>query len=424
MVDLLNDVDAKPRTQNVDPYIQDLEVVEFEINGETKTFVGGKFGNAPFFVESHDLSVGRRLKVDNMPNADTNVIQDLGRKTRGVNFSYYLLGWDILKQKQLLIDEMESEGEKELVHPYLGRFRARGGNMSLREQQLTKQFATGSLNFEIINDSITKKTTANPEKELAVAVESSNSALLAAFEKVFNIVGQATGVVDAANDAVLSAVNSVEDARQSLRSVAAFQEKIKEIKTNIGILLNSPLELGQALLDLVGFEDEDNDDRDYKSEQNESFVSSAFTSETENTQVQSESDQQIVSNDTAVNSLIKQGSINHASKIVPFVGYDSVNDANKAIEKFLNGFDDSRLYVLDPDSYYLALNVVTQGMNYISSISDDLAQVETISLNRPVDLLSLTYELYQTYELVEDVQKRNLIKDPFFAIGDLEVLTN
>lgn len=429
MVELLNNVLPKPRADQIDPYVQDLEVVEFEIDGEVKTFVGGKFGTAPFFVAAHTFNGGRRLKVDNMPNADTNIIQDLGRKTRGINFTYYLLGSDILKQKQLLIDEMESGGEKELVHPYFGRFRARGGDISLTEVELIKRYATGSLAFEIINDSITQKTSVNREKALAAAVDDSNSALLAAFETVFETAGKAQGVVEAANDAVLNALDAVESARDSLRSVAAFKEKLREIRTNIGILLDSPSELGNALLDLVSFEDEDNDDRDYRSEQQESFVSARFTNTTANTQIQSESDRQIVDNDNAVNSIIKQGSANQAAKIVPFVGYESVNDAASSIQTFIDTFEDSRLYALDADSYYLSLNVITQSTDYISSISDDLAQVETIELNRPVDVLSLTYELYGSSvstpsEFVPDVIKRNLIKDPFFALGELEVLTS
>jgi prophage DNA circulation protein len=411
--------------QRPDYYVQDLEKVKFVIDGEEKEFVGGSFRGVPFFVESHELTTGRRLVVDNLPNADTNTIQDLGRKTRGISFQAYLLGADVFTQKQALIDAMEFGGIGDLVHPYLGRFKSYGGDLSLVEQNKVKQFARLGLTFVIRNDSVTTKESGNRDAILATAVDKSNSNVLDDFARLFQVVDQANSVVDAAAAVVDTAVNAVFDARASLRNVALFVEKAKSIKTNLAVLLGSPRDLGSELLDLVGFENEDDPERDYKREQEESIAASSFSVETPNTNQGSASDAQTKQNDAAVNSLIKQGNATHAAKVTPSVPYSSVQDASNAIDALGEIFDSAQLAALSDGAYYSALELQTQSADYIAQISKSLATVETIELSHPSTSITVCYELYGNLDNLADFNQRNIIKDPFFLDADTpyEVLT-
>jgi len=398
-----------------DFYVQDLEKVKFTIDGVEREFVGGSYDGVPFFVASHDLNFGRRLVVNNMPNADTNVIQDLGRKTRGVSISAYLLGSDVFSQKQKLIDAMERGGKRPLIHPYLGPFTARGGEGTLKERELVKQFAQVDLTFVIENDSVTNKEAASRDAVLAAAVQASDDSVLADFVRLFNAVQDTTnGVVDAAADGVNSAVDGVFEARQSLRNVSLFVEKIKAIKTNLSILLGSPDLLGQALLDLVGFENEDDPDRNYKNEQNESVAGSLWSNDTPNLVTGAQSENQIRDNDNALNSLMKQGNAGQAAAVTPLVVYDSVQDAGDSIAALGTAFDGAQLAATSDGAYYSALSLQTQTQQYIAEISQDLASIETIELDYSTTAITLTYELYGSLDNLPDYLKRNRIKDPFF----------
>lgn len=423
---LFDNIFREERTEYApDLYVEDLEKVTFLVDGVEREFVGGTFRAVPFFVESHELATGRRLVVNNLPNADANTIQDLGRKTRGISFSAYLLGQDVFQQKQDLINAMELGGIGNLVHPYLGRFKAYGGDLSVSENETTKQYVRLGLTFVIVNDSITAKETGSRDALLASAVENSNNSILADFEKGFSVLDAANGVVDAAADAVDGAVNAVLDARQSIRDVALFVEKIKSIKENISFLLGAPGLLGRALLDLFTFEDEDNPDRDYKREQKESMNATAWASETPNTQTGAASDKQIQQNDAAINSLSKQGNAGQAAKITPQVAYDSVEDAGATIQALGEVFDDAQLAATSDGAYYSALQLQTQSADYIAEVSENLASVETVELDQSTTAITLVYELYGDTENLADFLKRNTIKDPFFIPADtpLEVLT-
>lgn len=423
---IFDDIFQEDRSeQRPDYYVEDLEKVQFTIDGEVREFVGGSFRGVPFFVESHELSTGRRLVVDNLPNADANTIQDLGRKTRGISFAAYLLGQDVFRQKQALIDALELGGVGDLVHPYLGRFKAYGGDLNLSEAKSEKEYARVALTFAIVNDSVTGKETANRDALLASAVNQSNANVLEDFTKAFTVVDQANGVVDAAAAAVDAAVDAVFSARESLRNVALFAEKAKSIKTNLSILLASPADLGSELLDLVGFEDDDATVRNYRTEQDESIAAAAFSNVTPNTNTGSASDAQTQQNDQAITSLIKQGNATQAAKITPLVTYSSVQDASRMIDALGEVFDAAQLAALSDLSYYSALELQTQSADYIAQVSKSLATVETIQLKYSTTAITLNYELYGTLENLGDFLKRNAIKDPFFLDSntDFEVLT-
>lgn len=414
----------KPTPVFQDPYVDDLEKVDFVINGERRKFVGGSFKGVPFFVSSHELRGGRRLVVQNMPNADANIIQDLGRQTRGVTFDAYQLGKDVFTQKQRLIEAMESTDSGGFVHPYFGQFTARAWNYSVSESKLEKQIVKFSLTFVIIDDSITRKVSGNRDALIKTAVEDSNNSILDDFKRVFDVIDTANHVVDFAAAGIDKALRFVFEARQGLRNVALFTEKIKAIQTNISILLGSPGALGQALLDVVSFNDEDSSDRDFKAEQEESLLASSFLNQTENIVIGSESDIQIQNNDAALNSLISQGSAANAVLLTPSVPFDSTDDASANIDNLLASLDQSQNLALSDSAYYAALELQTQATDYISQISENLRNVETIDLKHVVTVLTLSYELYGNTDGLADIIRRNTIRDPLFVDSDtLDVLT-
>jgi prophage DNA circulation protein len=404
-----------------DLYVRDLEKVQI---GD-RQFVGGSFRGVPFFVESHELTGGRRIVVENLPNSDLNSTQDLGRKTRGFSFSAHLLGSDVFAQKQKLIDAMETRGAGELVHPYLGRFQALGAEYTVGEESTVKEFVKISLGFVIDVPKITNKQLKSRPGGLASAKSKNKSALIEGFKKAFKVASMPFAVVDAAFEDVNSAVDAVSAARGSLRAVAAYSEKIKAIKTNLTYLLSQPGLLAESLFDLADFSDDTDPAPDYKREASEALAASAFVAVDPFVSSGSDSDKQIAKNSGAINCLVKQASAGHAVGLLPSIVFESVEEAGRAISAINEAIDAAQVFAIDDRAYYAALDLSTGAGGYVSQISKNLSSVELIELDEVIPVLALIYELYGATEEAGELCRRNRIPDPFFLpVGvNLEVLT-
>jgi prophage DNA circulation protein len=77
---------------------------------------GVRFG--VFGGESH---FGRRNAVHEYPYRDTAWVEDLGRQARRVTMGGFLVGDDVIAQRDRMITACEAPGDGELTHPTLGR---------------------------------------------------------------------------------------------------------------------------------------------------------------------------------------------------------------------------------------------------------------------------------------------------------------
>ncbi len=414
------------RTETFDPYVDDLEKVEFIIDGKKKTFVGGQYGGVPFFVEAHELDTGRRLLVMNIPNSDKNIIQDNGRKTRGVRFDAYLLGSDVFTQKNAVIDAMETPGVRELVHPYFGRFPARGWNLRLSERATEKQYVKMEMTFVLEVDKVTEKRSQNSTAAISEAVENSYIQQKNAFEKAWAVTN---ATVDAADELVENALDSINEVRESVREVALFKEHLREVRENIRHLIAAPGDLFESIKSLVTFEADETDENiivpPKKDTQGEAFSLSGYEYSSPNTFNGSASDKTITNNDAAMVSVVKGLSATFSASLVTDVDYASITEATSAIQNIIQSSDDAQLTALDAGAYYSSLNVQAAATAYVSEISQDLARIEEIELKFSVPVLPLAWTLYGTIEGYQDILARNEIKDPFFVPYDtiLEVRT-
>jgi prophage DNA circulation protein len=81
------------------------------------------YRGVPFAVVSGDTRVGRRNAVHEYPERDTVWVEDLGRNPRRLQVQGFLVGDDVIAQRERLIAACEAPGDGELVHPTLGRLR-------------------------------------------------------------------------------------------------------------------------------------------------------------------------------------------------------------------------------------------------------------------------------------------------------------
>lgn len=96
------------------------------------------FRGVPFFFETADGELGRRVVLHEFPLRDLPYAEDMGRKARRWPLEIYVLGPDYMAARDRLITALEEPGPGTLIHPYLGSLQAvvteaRGPRESTRE---------------------------------------------------------------------------------------------------------------------------------------------------------------------------------------------------------------------------------------------------------------------------------------------------
>lgn len=102
------------------------------------------FRGVSFWVETSDLSVGRRTVTHQYPQRDEPFTEDLGRAAREYRFSAFVLGDDYIEQAKKLREALEKPGAATLVHPEFGEIQVvaqPGASMSFSQSMRRVNFS-------------------------------------------------------------------------------------------------------------------------------------------------------------------------------------------------------------------------------------------------------------------------------------------
>lgn len=101
------------------------------------------FRGIPFGVFGSQVRFGRRNAEHDYPKRDIVWIEDMGRAARKIRLTGFLVGDDVIAQRDRLIAACEAPGNGELIHPTLGRL-----VVSLMEADSEERWDNGRV-FEI-----------------------------------------------------------------------------------------------------------------------------------------------------------------------------------------------------------------------------------------------------------------------------------
>jgi prophage DNA circulation protein len=79
------------------------------------------FRGVPFVSLGSESAFGRRNELHEYPQRDTVWVEDLGRRGRRIRIYGFVVGDDVIAQRDVLIAACETSGDGSLVHPTLGR---------------------------------------------------------------------------------------------------------------------------------------------------------------------------------------------------------------------------------------------------------------------------------------------------------------
>ncbi len=165
------------------------------------------FRGVPFKVLEGQLKFGRRSVIHEYPFRDTVWVEDLGRAARRIAFTGYIVGDDVIAQRDQLLKVCEEPGAVEggeLVHPTLGRMTVSlADGVSCAERwdrgrvfELAFSFVEqGKRIFP--NSAVDTQSAVSAAADKAKAAAKSNliSAAAGALKSGLSVVGQATSAV-------------------------------------------------------------------------------------------------------------------------------------------------------------------------------------------------------------------------------------
>jgi prophage DNA circulation protein len=101
------------------------------------TLQPASFNSVPFFTRSNSTTVGRRVAEHIYPFRDQPWIEDIGRKARVYHIVGFLIGDDVISQRDKMQAELERAGSGVLIHPTYGRLNVSALDQCTFEEDLS-----------------------------------------------------------------------------------------------------------------------------------------------------------------------------------------------------------------------------------------------------------------------------------------------
>jgi len=113
------------------------------------------FRGVPFFVNDHELALGRRNAEHEFPLRDTGFVEDLGKKNRHYRVIGYVIvvpgsGESYFPDRDALIAALEQGGTGTLSHPYLGELTVNVAN-DCRVKETLEEGGMATFTMEFID---------------------------------------------------------------------------------------------------------------------------------------------------------------------------------------------------------------------------------------------------------------------------------
>jgi len=204
--------------------------------------MAASFRGVPFEATADDMTAGRRLQVYDYPMRDVPYVADLGRATREISVTAFVIGADYMTRRDALLAAIEAAGSGTLVHPWYGRL-----TVSVKDCRVSHSNQEGGLcrfNLTFVEGGALTFPTSTPATAAQVSIASAavTTAGKADAAAGISVANQPAHVVDAAMASAKAALAVV----QGAWGVVSPTGIINQVQT----LLRTPAELAQGVADL------------------------------------------------------------------------------------------------------------------------------------------------------------------------------
>jgi len=390
------------------------------------------FRGVPFYVEPESggapIAVGRRKMVHEYPQRDKPYVEDLGRATRELRITGFVIGLDYIQQASNLIAALEEEGEGTLVHPWLGSMEVSVKDLaqvlySAKLGKATIDFSfieAGELEFPDAEDSTPAQS--------RIAADGINAAVGAQFGSNFNIVGFPNFVSLGATAQLGSVFALMGSAAASPLAVLGYASGAAGAFGAAVGLMSNPLALGSYMLSFFGVQGV------ISSSMNLLGLARAFIDLAASPVLAAPfvpapgvyvtpARVQYTENIAQINALTRQALLTQAvgiSSEIQTVVYDDAVSVRLALTAALDTESQTA-----PDDVYLALQAARSAVwRDLTDRARDSARLVTITPPDTVPAIVLAYDRYEDAGRDLEIVARNRLRHPGFVPPvPLQVLT-
>lgn len=209
------------------------------------------FRGVAFWVESSDLSVGRRTVTHQYPQRDEPFTEDLGRAAREYRFSAFVLGDDYVEKAKKLREALEKPGAATLVHPEFGEIQVvaqPGASMSFSQSMRRVNF---SLAFVEAGLNAFPTPEGASQQASRAAADQVSEAAAESFEDSLTLDDIEDFVQDALNGDLLDALDIISNSE--IAKVLDFADRVSDLATNaIDLVRGGPKAFAMKLMGALG----------------------------------------------------------------------------------------------------------------------------------------------------------------------------
>lgn len=389
------------------------------------------FRGIAFKVENTELSAGRRTQVHEYPQRDKPYVEDLGRATRDLTFSGFVVGEDYVKQANELLGALEEAGPGTLIHPWFGTLKVTLKDPARVAFDAGLGVARFSMSFVEAGEMAFPSSEESTQAASRLAASNLETVAVQSFTDQFDIKGFQDFVSAAANGALGDMLGIVSSSE--IGKILGFANSLaKTVATAISFISN-PASLGWMLVGAFGLSGIATTFAAWSSivrslcriGGSKSLSKSSATGYTP-------SRQQAITNTNAVNALCRRALIAQAVGASSLVG--TALDANArpavahadmmAIRNDLVAVIDQECLTADDAAFVALMQARHAVWKDLTTRARDSARLDTLTPNEVLPALVLAYDYYEDAARDSDIVSRNAIRHPgFVPVIPLKVLT-
>lgn len=390
-------------------------------------YLSASFKGVAFFVESHDMSGGRRSVQHEYVQRDKPFAEDLGRKAKSFKIEGYVVGVEYFESRDALLTALDSEGPGELVHPYLGRKFVQAGEFSVRETTKDGGMAVFSMNFLEAGEAAFPASAVDNRTVLLEQTEDLIDKASAQLEKVFSVLDKPQFVTDSAvakinqvADRINAVVNKVGNVQNK---VAETNARVQALKDKAFSLVTTPRVMADQIVGaLRGVQSSLNNARD-QYDNIKGFL--GFGRDDKPVPLNTATREQEKTNLDALNQLIQISSLGIATQSAVDITFESTEDAGNIRREIVENAEvQMEIETVDDEVFQALADTKAEVIKSIPPPGEQLPTIGEVTLLETKPSLVTTYDLYENPIYEADLIARNKIAHPGFVPGgkSLEVL--
>lgn len=382
-------------------------------------FQPGSFRGVPFIIQSHNFTGGRRTQDHEFPERDINRVEDLGRKLRKFSIEMLVFGDDYFEQRNALQDALEQKGSGELIHPYLGKFRAQVDTFSINETTTEGRMARISVSFSEAGVVKFPEAVDDEAQKVETSADSVIDKSKTTFEQIFSVANQPAHVVQDAADKVSSLTDFMETSvAKFTNTVADLAFSIRNLRADVDDLIQAPGILASRISETFALLNSSFSD-DPKTASKVLGNLDLFGNDFDPIVGLTPSNQKQQSNEDGLVNFSRQLAFSNRGKSAINSDFDSIDEAIIERDEITESIDRQLGNVLDDDLFQAMKDLQSSTSKALPSAGLG----ELITFTPPITLPSLVivHQLFQDLSKEDELITQNDVRHPGFVPGGIPV---